>query len=130
MIPAYGPRTYGSCREFRILRSVGTVPRPTRPQERRDDNVGVVGELQLNICGLAATAGNAIDEPLVALADQRLPSNQRASIDAVTANWASRAISNVASPIDTAMAAPGVRVQRPHGPATADDCAARLRRDN
>jgi hypothetical protein len=90
--------------------------------------VGVAGKLQLNICGLAATADKAIDEPLVALADQRSPTN--ACGDAFTTNWASRAISNVDSQINATIAAPGVRVQRPHSLATADDCAARLRHDN
>ena len=76
--------------------------------------MGVAGKLQLNICGLASTADKAIDEPLVALADQRLPARPRKSIDATTTHWTSRAISNVASPIDTAITALGVQAQRPH----------------
>ena len=90
--------------------------------------MSVAGKAQLKICRLAATADKAIDEPLVALADQRSPTN--ACGDAFTTNWASRAISNVASPINTAIATPGVRVQRPYLPATPDDCAAPLRDDN
>jgi hypothetical protein len=74
--------------------------------------VSVAGNAQLKICRLAATADKAIDEPLVAFADQRNPMN--ACGDAFTTNWASRAISNVDSQIKATIAAPGVRVQRPH----------------
>ena len=74
--------------------------------------MSVAGKAQLTICRLAASADKAIDEPLVAFADQRNPMN--ACGDAFTTNWASRAISNVDSQIKATIAAPGVRVQRPH----------------
>ena len=74
--------------------------------------MSVAGNAQLKICRLAATADKAIDEPLVAFADQRRPMN--ACGDAFTTNWASRAFSNVDSQIKATIAAPGVRVKRPH----------------
>ena len=67
--------------------------------------MSVAGEAQLKICRLAATAGKAIDEPLVALADQRSPTN--ACGDAFTTNWAVPSISNVDGQINAAIATPG-----------------------
>ena len=97
------------------------------PQERCDGNVGFAVELQLNVCGLTATADKAFDEPLVAHVDQLL---ETARTHTVPTHGTSRAVRNVGSQINTTIAAPGVRVKRSHGSATADDCDLRLLNDN
>lgn len=108
----------------------GVVQVSRTPQERCDGNVGVAVELQLDMCGLTATADKAIDEPLVARVDQLREAGPRNTITAIHTRGASHAVRNVGSQINTTIAAPGVRVTRSHGSATAGDCDLRLRNDN
>ena len=91
------------------------------PQERCDGNVGVAVELQLNVCGLTATADKAVDEPLVAHVDQLRETGPYDGTHTVHTHGTSRAVRNVGSQINTTIAAPGVRVKRSHGSATAGD---------